>query len=142
MSGNARLNFLRQHGARRMRAYDEQPILPLPGADGTGEHGDESANRQVDWGLEQAPDDWSSILIGASGPTSDELPRRFIDGSQVHQTITAIPDAEGHPVPIELAEIGGVCVRAEGRSLTREFEIVERVVCMIVDPFPWDEIEA
>src|SRR5690606_18680444 len=41
-----------------------------------------------------------------------------------------------------LAEIGSVCLSGRNGTLRREFEIVERVVTMIIDPFPWHEIES
>ena len=40
-----------------------------------------------------------------------------------------------------LAEIGGVCMDRDGRDLRRSFQVVERVVALAVDPFPWHEVE-
>lgn len=132
------IDFLRRRGARRMRAYRDQPVLPvLPGQAAE----DDETGPAVDRGLEQAPDDWAPINVSSELPADQDLPRRFVDGTQVHQTVTCVSDLEGRPVPVELAEIGGICMRADGRRLVREFEIVERVICMIVDPFPWNEIE-
>jgi hypothetical protein len=71
----------------------------------------------------------------------DDVPRRFVDGSNVHEAIAWLHDPQGYPVPIVLAELGGICVRAEGRELRREIAIVERAVSMTIDPFPWNEVE-
>lgn len=143
MPSDRRVEFLRRRGARRMRACREQPFFPTRPEEPGGAGGDEDgeAAGPVDHGLEQAPDDWTPIDVRSALPSDDERPRRFIDGSHVHQTVACVTGPEGHPVPVELAEIGGICMRAEGRRLVREFEVVERVVCMIVDPFPWDEVE-
>jgi hypothetical protein len=70
-----------------------------------------------------------------------EAPRRFVDGCHVGHTIAWLQDAEGHPIPLMLAEIGGVCLERDGRELRRAFQVVERVVSLVVDPFPWNEVE-
>jgi hypothetical protein len=48
----------------------------------------------------------------------------------------------GWPIPVFLAELGGVAMRLRGRDLVREFYGLERVVSFVTDPFPWDEVEA
>ncbi|HZN65426.1 MAG TPA: hypothetical protein VFB66_08990 [Tepidisphaeraceae bacterium] len=138
MLTGVQLDFLRRRGARRMRPYGDQPVLP-PQGEVTGDA--EEAGPAVDRGLEQPPDNWAPIDVRKALAVDRCMPRRFVDGSQIHQTVACVTDPEGRPVPVELAEIGGICVRADGRRLVREFEVVERVVCMIVDPFPWNEIE-
>ena len=69
------------------------------------------------------------------------MPQRFIDGCHYGNTITCLYDSLRHPIPVRLAEIGGVSLHLEGRSLRRQFAQVERIVSFIVAPFPWHEVE-
>jgi hypothetical protein len=129
------LEFLHEHGGRRLRQYLEQPPLALSA--------DEDANEpeeEVRLDLEMEPDDWRALSVDVP-VDPDVMPRRFIDGCHAGETVAWLQDAVGHPIPVRLAEIGGVCMRIEGRTLKREFAHVERVVSMIVDPFPWHEVE-
>jgi hypothetical protein len=145
------LEFLRRHGGRRMRSYIEQPFIDTPEVDEEGRPtavGAGAPDKGTDLSLEIPEQDWRPIDITASGATDAEIaaaaPRRFVDGSHIHQTIAWLRSPDGHPVPVVLAEIGGICVRAEGpdgRALKRECEFVERVVSMSIDPFPWNEVE-
>src|SRR5262249_47614386 len=48
---------------------------------------------------------------------------------------------EGWPVPVFLAEVGGIALRQRGRELHRDFYGLERVISFITDLFPWPEIE-
>jgi hypothetical protein len=130
------LDFLQHFGGRRLRPSVEQPPLDLPG--GGGE--EEPPAVQLD--LECAPDDWRPLAVDAGPLDFDVVPRRFIDGCHAGETVAWLQDDLGHPVPVRLAEIGGVCLRVEGRELRREFALVERVVSLIVDPFPWPRVEA
>jgi hypothetical protein len=130
------LDFLREHGGRRLRPYPDQPILFMA----EGPEGEEAA--KVDLDYERARDEWRPQGVVGAAEAPAELPRRFIDGSHVGHTVTCLFDAEGHPVPVMLAQVGGVCVSAEGGTLRREFAEVERVVSMIIDPFPWHEVES
>jgi len=41
-----------------------------------------------------------------------------------------------------VAEVGAVALRLHGRRFVREFATVERVLSFVVDPFPWEEVEA
>jgi hypothetical protein len=132
------LDFLRQYGGRRLRPYLEQRPLDLPGED--GETADE-ATSPVQLDLETPLDDWAPVPVEGE-PDADVLPRRFVDGCHAGETVAWVQDADGHPIPVRLAEIGGVCMRAEGRRLRREFARVERVVAMTVEPFPRPEVEA
>jgi hypothetical protein len=129
-------DFLHQHRARRLRQYLEQPPLELPETD-AAEQADEP---EVCLDLEYDVEDWRPIpLAGPIDP--DVLPRRFIDGCHRGETVAWLQAPQGYPIPVRLAEIGGVCMRLDGRTLRREFAVVERVVSLIVDPFPWNEIE-
>lgn len=131
------LQFLRNHGGQRLRQYQEQPILN--GA-GDADVEDELAGK-VDLDLEVPRGQWAPLLPDGGVTSRDEIPQRFIDGCHLGHTVAWLQDDEGHPIPVMLAEIGGVCMRAEGRTLRRDFEVVERIVSMIADPFPWEEVE-
>jgi hypothetical protein len=122
-----------------MRSYADQ--LPLETPFG-GSAGDDDTQGSVNLDIEHGRDDWRPIDLGDAEPDPDEVPRRFVDGSNVHETVAWLRDPEnGYPVPVLLAELGGVCIGADGRELRREFAIVERAVAMSVDPFPWHDIE-
>jgi hypothetical protein len=71
-----------------------------------------------------------------------DVPGRFVDGCHTGRTVLWLrsPGAR-FPVPVILAEVGGVCLTAEGRTLRRTFAAVERVVTFVIDPFPWEEVE-
>ena len=48
----------------------------------------------------------------------------------------------GWPIPVFLAEVGGIALRRKGRDLCRDFFGLERVISFVTDPFPWPEVEA
>jgi hypothetical protein len=133
------LEFLSDHGASRVRPYPDQPELDQPGEaeESEGEPGDE----QVDHAYEFEGRPWQPITVDRAEVDWDEAPRRFVDGCHVGHTIAWLRDVQGHPVPLMLAEIGGVCMDRDGRDLRRSFQVVERVVAMAIDPFPWHEVE-
>src|SRR6516162_6812072 len=130
------LDFLFQYGGRRLRPYVEQPPLDSP-ADDAGEEDGPAVDRDY----ERAADAWRPRSVDTEPVDLAAMPRRFIDGCHSGETVAWLQDAAHHPIPVRLAEIGGVCMRIEGRSLRREFALVERVVSLIVDPFPWHEVE-
>jgi hypothetical protein len=132
------LDFLLHHGGRRLRQYVEQPPLDAP-ADAAGDGAEEGS--RVDLDLEVPAADWKPRLVASDLLDPEAVPRRYIDGCHAGETVAWLQDAAHHPIPVRLAEIGGVCLRVEGRSLRREFALVERVVSLIVDPFPWHEVE-
>jgi hypothetical protein len=131
------LDFLLHYGGRRLRQYVEQPPLDSS-ADGAGEEDD---GPQVALDFEAAPDAWQARSVDAVPLDPDAVPQRFIDGCHSGETVAWLQDSAHHPIPVRLAEIGGVCMRIKGRALRREFALVERVVSLIVDPFPWHEVE-
>lgn len=135
------LEFLQRYGGRRMRAYPDQPVMEAPNDAATDDGNSEIQQPTIDHGFEREADAWTAIDVREADVDLDEVPRRFVDGSNVHEAIAWLQDPQGYPVPIVLAELGGVCVRAEGRELRREFAIVERAVSMTIDPFPWNEVE-
>lgn len=129
------LDFLQNYGGRRLRQYIEQPPLDAPSDDKGKKEG-------PDLGLEMDPDVWHSRFVAAQAIDPAVLPQRFIDGCHYGETIATLEDAAHHLIPVRLAEIGGVCMRINGRSLRREFVHVERILCFSIDPFPWHEVES
>src|SRR5690349_7854746 len=112
------LDFLLHYGGRRLRPYVEQPPLESP-ADGAGEE----EGPQVDLDYELAADAWQPRSVDTAAIDPLAMPRRFIDGCHSGETVAWLQDAAHHPIPVRLAEIGGVCMRVEGRSLRREFAL-------------------
>jgi hypothetical protein len=133
------LEFLREHGGRRVRLYPDQPELDQP--EEPGEESDEDAKEPVAHDYENQGERWQPITVDKTVIDWGEAPQRFVDGCHVGHTIAWLQDADGHPVPLMLAEIGGVCLERDGRELRRAFQVVERVVALVVDPFPWHEVE-
>lgn len=133
------LDFLRNYGARRVRDYQPQPLLL---DDGTllGEEAEEA--RDLDY--EMASNDWRPC--DAEGETDfgdwPLTPKRFVDGKDVGRTVAWLQSREGYPVPVRLSQIGAVVMREVRGELRREFAVVERVVSLMVDLFPWNEIES
>jgi hypothetical protein len=137
------LDFLRNHGAHRMRNYAAQLFLLDNGLMDQTEL--ESAEKQADMSYEaKRADDWKpKDIYSSSRPlTWAQSPIRFIDGKDVGRTIAWLQTRQGHPVPVRLSQIGAVVLRNIYGELRREFCSVERVVSLIADPFPWDEIES
>ena len=129
------LDFLHQYGGRRLRSYPPPPLADPP--DGVGD--DEKP--AVDLDIELSPDQWSPRDVGDGPPDPTVLPRRFIDGCHSGEIIAVLRAPGDYLIPVRLAEIGGICIRAEGSALRREFAVVQRVVSLILDPFPWEEVE-
>ena len=131
------IGFFRQHQSHRIRAYDALPVLLDDGLTLTDEE-------QVDWDVEMPRDDWQPRDVGlAVAPPNWPLqPCRFIDGKDVGDTVAWLQSEEGYPVPVRLSQIGAIAMRVVNGELRREDDVpMERVVSMIVDLFPWDEIE-
>jgi hypothetical protein len=131
------LEFLLHYGGRRLRQYVEQPPL-----DSSGTSGDEEEGPQVALDFEMPSDAWQPRSVVAEPLDPAAMPLRFIDGCHAGETVAWLCDAAHHPIPVRLAEIGGVCMRIDGRTLSREFVHLERVVSLILDPFPWHEVES
>jgi len=134
-----KIEFFRQHGARRLRSYNPQPPLLNDGLTLDDEPDDK---RDLDY---EAPrDDWKPYAVSGVGASCDDWmgrPVRFIDGKDVGRTVASLRSREGYPVPVRLAEIGAVVMKDNSGRLQREFAVVERVVSFQIDLFPWDEIE-
>jgi hypothetical protein len=132
------LEFLRDHGGRRVRSYPDQPELdPQDEESEDGPAGEDP----IDHAYEIGEGPWRPIAVDGAAVDWEEAPRRFVDGCHVGHTIAWLQDADGHPVPLMLAEIGGVCLEGDGNELRRAFQVVERVVALAIDPFPWNEVE-
>jgi hypothetical protein len=137
------LEFVKAYGGHRLDQYEPQP--PLYDAPEDEEAGPTEGAPAVDLGYEVAPDDWAAIAPGLPPGWEPggwpERPVRFVDGRDVGQTIAWIRSPEGYPIPIRLSEIGAVAVRVQDRECHREQYVSERVVSMVADVFPWDEVE-
>lgn len=129
------LDFLVHYGGRRLRQYLEQPPLDASAGDETEQES------KVALDFELPLDAWQARSVRAGVVDPFVIPQRFIDGCHYGHTAACLYDSFRHPIPVRLAEIGGVCMQLEGRSLRRQFAHVERIVCFIVDAFPWYEIE-
>lgn len=133
------LDFVRAYGGQRFAAYAPQPPL-------WGDSDAEEAQDQSELAYEIAVDDWAPITVELppSWRARDwkGCPVRFIDGKDVGETITALTSSDGYPVPVRLSEIGGIEVVVGNGECRRAFHAVERVVAMVADVFPSDEVEA
>src|SRR5260370_6305666 len=133
------LEFLRNNGAHRMRDDAQRPLL----LDNDTER-DEEPEEQNNLAYEQLAEDWRPIDVDSVAVSDDWdfCPRRFIDGKDLGRTVAWLQTEEGYPIPVRLSEIGAVVMWNNTGCLRREWYTVERVVSMIVDPFPWDEVES
>jgi hypothetical protein len=126
-----------------MATYAPQPpLLDAPTED------EKTAPEFVDLRIEvDNPDAWEArpVLREPVWRPRDwtEGPQRFIDGKDLGETILWLEAPYGgYPVPVRLSQIGAVAVRVVDGVCRREYAVVERVVSMVVDPFPWDEVES
>src|SRR5262249_13052850 len=95
------------------------------------------------WDCEMEPDDWRPVICAEAPIRPDEQPTRFVDGCHTGQAVTWLRNpTHGWPVAVFLAEVGGVSMELQGRTLVRKFFGLERVVSFVVDAFPWDEVES
>ncbi len=135
------LDFVRNFGGCRLDQYDPQPPLTDEPTDD-----EEQDEERVKLDYEKPRDEWTAItpnLPHSWRPGGwPERPIRFIDGKDNGRTIAWLRAPGGYPVPIRLSEIGGVEIRVEDGECRRRFDIVERVVSMVADLFPWDEVES
>src|SRR5581483_4481565 len=128
--------FFRAYEATAVGATPELPPVPADEANG------EAGPPPVDLGVEVAPEQWQPRIVGEAPARSGEYPVRFIDGSQTGQPVLCVRAPAGWPIPLVLAEVGAVALRSAGRTFTREFRAVERVLSFVAHPFPWAEVEA
>jgi hypothetical protein len=134
------LNFVSDYGGCRLQTYTPQP--PLQEERDEVEQGEE----QINLDFEKDQDKWTPVDLNLSSswrPSGwPERPIRFVDGKDVGYTIAWVRAPGGFPVPIRLSQIGSVAMYLTNGECRREFATVERVVSMVVDPFPWYEVES
>lgn len=134
------IDFFAAYGGRRAEAYPVQPeSVPLDGAsDGAG-------GETVDLTYEVGTARWQPLTPrvpeGFRPIRWPERPRRFIDGKNVGDVIATLRSPEGFPIPVKLSQICAAVVEENDGALRRTEELVQRVVTLIGDPFPWNEIE-
>lgn len=136
------LDFLRVNGASRLRGEVAQPIWMENLVDD-----DEDAStisETLDHDYEEPSAMWRPKPSLSLAPSSwAQRPIRFIDGKDVGITVAWLQNSYGHPIPIRLSEIGAVVLREEDGTLRREpGPVIERVVTLAADQFPWDEVES
>jgi hypothetical protein len=132
-------DFMQSYGGCRVDGYAPQPPLDEEAADGNEEPEDaDGLDYEVprdNWEAVDLPGDWR---IG----DWDACPIRYVDGKDVGETVAWLRAPGGYPVPIRLSQIGGVVVRLVNGECRREFVVVDKVVSMVADLFPWDEVES
>lgn len=138
------LYFIKNYGGCRVEQYDAQfPLL--------SEETDEDLNQtpekvDLDYEVKHRAIDWEPINLSTPPnwrPSNwHERPTHFIDGKDVGETVASVRSPSGQLVPIRLSQIGSITMRVENGECRREFEVVERVVSMAVDLFPWTEVES
>jgi hypothetical protein len=135
------LDFVQAFGGCRLGHYDPQPPLHDPPTDG-----EERDDKEVNLDYEVPQGKWSAVdpqLPGRWRPGDwSERPVRFVDGKDDGETVAWLRAPDGYPVPIRLSEIGGVELLASNGECRRRFVAVERVVSMVADVFPFEEVES
>jgi hypothetical protein len=136
------LDFIKNYNGCRVEQYDVQfPVL----AEGTDEDLNQTPEN-VDLDYEVKHLDWEPLNLSTSPnwrPSNwQERPTHFIDGKDVGETVASVRAPSGQLVPIRLSQIGSITMRIENGECRRSFEVVERVVSMAVDLFPWTEVES
>ena len=133
-SDDAIRRFFRRHAGAAVGTYPVQNDL-----DAVSDKRDEL----IEWDVEQPADAWQPVALPETPAQPGEVPVRFIDGCQSGHAVACLraPDV-GWPIPVFLAEVGGVALRLRGRDLRRDFFGLDRVVSFVTDVFPWPEVEA
>jgi len=127
-------------GLEFVRKYQGQSVQwAMPGV--LEEDDNDEDKPVVNLDIEHPAGQWQAINSQAGARFDDYLPRRFIDGCHVAETVSWVRDAAGHALPVLLAEIGSTAMSIQGNQLRREFAVVDRILTMIVDPFPWHDVE-
>ena len=133
MSSNPVREFFHRHRAAAAGAMGSQPI----------QQSDPEERAEIRWDCELEPDDWRPVICAEAPIRPDERPSRFVDGCHTGQAVTWLRNpTHGWPVAVFLAEVGGVAMELQGKTLVRRFFGLERVVSFVVDAFPWDEVES
>src|SRR5688572_23760371 len=117
------LDFVRNYGGSRLDGGS-----PLP--DQFDAPTNEDDGHQIWLDIERNPDNWAAINVSnADNWKPDQWqysPIRYIDGKDVGQIIAWIRSSEGYPVPIRLAQVGGVAMRIVDGAIRREFFQTEK----------------
>ncbi len=127
--------FLHDNQVTAVGVTPPRPNLPL-------EDEPEPENGSLDFDAERPMARWKPIPLSEAPAARGEYPERFIDGSHVSQPVLCIRSRQGYPVPLLLAEVGAVALRLNGRQFDREFVTVERVLGIVAEPFPWEQMES
>ncbi len=134
------LDFVKNYGGARLEGGS-----PLPDQFNTPSD-DEEEGQQIQLDIERDLGHWSVIEVSNVDDWQAGVwhfsPIRFIDGKDVGQIIAWIRSPVGYPVPIRLAQVGGVAMRLIDGDIRREFFQTEKVVAMPADLFPADEVES
>lgn len=132
------LDFVHLYNGQRVLHYEPQPEL----VNGTPASSDEP----VALDYEDVPEEWKAITPPVDVPHAwadwDRCPRRFIDGKDVGETVAVLRAPGGYPIPVRLSQIGSTALEVCDGVCQRRFDVVERVVSMVVQPFPWPEVES
>src|SRR6266545_6565169 len=129
MNDDSIRRFFRRHGGTPVGMYPDQKEL---------DPADEQREEIIEWDTEQPRDAWTPVILSEAPAKPGEFPERFIDGCQTGHAVACLRAPQiGWPIPVFLAEVGGVAMRLKGRDLIRDFYGLERVVSFVTDPFPW-----
>jgi hypothetical protein len=133
MSPNPVREFFRRHGAALAGGAPPQVIQVTDAAERAG----------IRWDCEMDPEQWEARICPEAPTCPGEAPTRFVDGCHIGESVLWLRNpSHGWRVAVTLSEIGGVSMELDGRTLTRRFFGLERVVSFVIDAFPWNEIEA
>jgi hypothetical protein len=146
------LDFLRDYEATRAGGYGESPDLYGPSVmPDPDDEPDADATPRRDRDYEGRP--WEPIPVGEAIAQRDPSlrPERFVDGKDSGRVIAYILSPQGIPVPLRLAQVGAVALRAVPATsagtdglpfgLRVESRQTARVVSFMADLFPWDAVE-
>jgi hypothetical protein len=123
-----------------MSEYAPQPALLQGQSAARGE-----LDEAVLLDYETPPHQWQARDTGGCPPPAGDWPwkpLRFVDGKDVGRTVAWLQTEEGYPVPVRLAQVGGIALRNEERALRREWGQVERVLALMTHFFAEDEVAA
>lgn len=140
------LSFLADYGAQRAGRDEDGP--DLFGNETMSIENEASETSIVDLDYEIIASDWRPLDVSKSVPPPDwqGRPRRYVDGKDVGRTIAWLRSPDGSPVPVRLAQVGGVALQAVpsevGLQLRAEYRRVEKIVALMADLFPWNEVES
>ncbi|MBD2001412.1 hypothetical protein H6G00_33270 [Leptolyngbya sp. FACHB-541] len=136
------IDFFKHNETYRLQQYNPpDPLIDEPVETEEGGEGEKEAN--LDYETPRAK--WEPIPLNmfSHWKTSEweNRPVRFVDGKDVGETVAWLCSPTGYPVPVRLSQIGSVVMRVVDGECRRDFHVVERVVSMASDLFPWDQVE-